>query len=221
MLLAEPQLTARDVLRIFHGDEPFLFLGAAFTTIGLLCAALSLLRRRLDKMLLWLAAFAFLYGQRLWLDTGLLGITLAGNGLFADIRWIVNFLVPVPAFLFFEAAGLLPRRGKLYTGILVSMFLGLAVATLIFGRLPILHLINNVLVIAALPFILVRTYLQGAVNRDFVVMRRGLLCFVLLALWDNTMGERWLHRTVEPYGFAVFLGCLGYVAARRALRCDE
>jgi sigma-B regulation protein RsbU (phosphoserine phosphatase) len=221
MLLAEPQLTARDVLRIFHGDEPFLFLGAAFTTIGLLCAALSLLRRRFDRMLLWLAAFAFLYGQRLWLDTGLLGITLAGNGLFADIRWVTNFLVPVPAFLFFEAAGLLPRRGKLYTGILVSLFLGLAVATLIFGRLSILHLINNVLVIAALPFILVRTYLQGAVNRDFVVMRRGLLCFVLLALWDNTMGERWLHRTVEPYGFAVFLGCLGYVTARRTLQRDE
>ncbi len=58
-------------------------------------------------------------------------------------------------------------------------------------------------------------------NRDFVVMRRGLLCFVVLALWDNTMGERWLHRTFEPYGFAVFLGCLGYVAARRTLTRDE
>ncbi len=221
MVLADMQMTPDDVLRIFHGDEPFLFLGAAFTTVGLLCACFSLLRRRFDAMLLWLAAFAFLYGQRLWLDTGLLGLMLAGKELFANLRWITNFLVPVPAFLFFEAAGLLPRRGKLYTAILVSIFLGLATATLIVGRQPVLHTINNVVVIAALPFILVRTYLQGAVNRDFVVMRRGLLCFVVLALWDNTMGERWLHRTVEPYGFAVFLGCLGYVAARRTLQRDE
>jgi phosphoserine phosphatase RsbU/P len=221
MVLADTQMTPDDVLRIFHGDELFLFLGAAFTTVGLLCAGFSLLRRRFDAMLLWLAAFAFLYGQRLWLDTGLLGLMLAGKELFANIRWITNFLVPVPAFLFFEASGLLPRRGKLFTGILVSIFLGLAAATLIVGRQPVLHTINNVIIIAALPFILVRTYLQGAVNRDFVVMRRGLLCFVVLALWDNTMGERWLHRTVEPYGFVVFLACLGYVAARRTLQRDE
>jgi sigma-B regulation protein RsbU (phosphoserine phosphatase) len=221
MCLIDSPLTTNDVLRIFHRDEPFLFLGAAFTTIGILCAAFSLLRRRLDAMLLWLAAFAFLYGQRLWLDTGLLGITLGGKELFANLRWIVNFLVPVPAFLYFEAAGLLPRRGKLFTGILVAIFLGLAAATLVVGRQPILHHINNVIVIAALPFILVRTYLQGAVDRGFVVIRRGLLCFVVLALWDNTMGERWLHRSVEPYGFAVFLACLGYVTARRTLQRDE
>ena len=90
-----------------------------------------------------------------------------------------------------------------------------------FGRLPILHTINNVAVIAALPFVLVRTYLQGAVNRDFIIMRRGLLCFVVLALWDNTLGYFWLHRVLEPYGFAAFLGCLGYVAARRALQRDR
>ena len=111
--------------------------------------------------------------------------------------------------------------GKFFTAALTILFLGLALTTLLAGRLSILHTINNVAVIAALPFVLVRTYLQGAVNRDFVIMRRGLFCFVLLALWDNTLGDYWLHRTVEPYGFAVFLGCLGYVAARRALQRDR
>ena len=90
-----------------------------------------------------------------------------------------------------------------------------------FGQVRIFHTINNVTVIAALPFVLVRTYLQGPVHRDFVIMRRGLLCFVLLALWDNTMGDYWLHRNIEPYGFAVFLACLGYVAARRTLQRDR
>jgi len=222
MLAPEVQFTAKQVLSAFHHDEPFLFLGASFTTVALLCAAISLLRRKFDALLLWLAAFAFLYGQRMWLNTQILDFTLAGEPLFGRINWAINFLTPVPAFLFFQTAGLLPRRGKLFTTALVSLFLGLAITTLLVGQLKILHTINNVAVIAALPFVLVRTYLQGSTNRDFVIMRRGLLCFVVLALWDNTLGDFWLRRrSLEPYGFAAFLGCLGYVAARRALQRDR
>ena len=221
MLALDTQLTASEVLRAFHRDEPFLFLGAAFNTVAILSGALSLLRRKVDPLLLWLAAFAFLYGFRLWLITGIVNIALAGNSYFGRINWAINFLTPIPAFLFFQTAGLLPRRQRLFTVSLISLFLGLAVATLLFGRVPVFHTVNNIAVIAALPFVLVRTYLQGAVNRDFVIMRRGLLCFVVLALWDNTLGDFWLHRSIEPYGFAVFLSCLGYVAARRALQRDR
>jgi len=221
MLLAETQLSASEVLSAFHRDEPSLFLGAAFSTIGLVCASFSLLRRRFDALLVWLGVFAFLYGQRMWLDTNLLGITLAGQELFARIRWGVTFLTPIPAFLFFQSAGLLPRRGKIFTGILISLFASLALATFVVGRLPVLHTINNVAVIAALPFVLVRTYMLGSVNRDVVIMRRGLLCFVVLALCDNTLGPYLLRQRIEPYGFAVFLACLGYVAAHRTLRRDQ
>jgi sigma-B regulation protein RsbU (phosphoserine phosphatase) len=221
MSLIDAPLTAGQVLRIFHRDEPFLFLGAAFATVALLCAGFSLLRRKFDTLLLWLAAFAFLYGARMWLDTGLLAITLAGKPTFVRLRDVVNFLTPIPAFLFFQSAGLIPRRGKPFMVVLIGLFFALAVTTAVVGRMPILHLINNTAVIAALPWVLVRTYLQGAVNRDFVVMRRGLLCFVLLAMWDNTLGVPVLHTTLEPYGFAVFLACLGYVAARRTMKRDE
>jgi sigma-B regulation protein RsbU (phosphoserine phosphatase) len=220
MSLIEAPLTANEVLRLFHRDEPFLFLGAAFTTVALLCAALSLLRRKFDALLLWLAAFAFLYGQRLWLDTNILGVTLQGEELFGRIRWAVSFLTPVPAFFFFQSAGLIPRRGRPFMFILVFLFLGLAITTLMVGRIPVFHTINNVLVIGALPWLLLRTYLQGRVSRDFVIMRWGLLCFVVLALWDNTIGDLWRWRNIEPYGFAVFLCCLGYVAARRTLSRD-
>jgi phosphoserine phosphatase RsbU/P len=218
MFAPDAQLTAAEVLRAFHHDEPFLFLGAAFTTVAILCAALSLLRRKFDPLLLWLAAFAFLYGQRLWLETDIVNIIVDRQPYFGRINWIINFLTPIPAFLFFQTAGLLPRRQKAFAASLISLFLGLALGTLFFGRLPIFHTINNVAVIAALPFVLVRTYLQGKVNRDFVIMRRGLLCFVLLALWDNTLGDFWRQRSIEPYGFAVFLSCLGYVAARQTLQ---
>jgi sigma-B regulation protein RsbU (phosphoserine phosphatase) len=85
----------------------------------------------------------------------------------------------------------------------------------------LLRTINGVLVIAALPWVLIRTYLMGKRDHDFVVLRRGLSIFVLLALWDNTLGGRWLKYTIEPYGFAVLLACLGYVAARRTLERDQ
>src|SRR5580700_3529332 len=123
MCLIDAPLTANEVLRLFHRDEPFLFLGAAFTTVALLCAAFSVLRRKFDPLLLWLAAFAFLYGQRLWLETNLLGITLAGKETFLRLRWAVNFLTPVPAFFFFQSAGLIPRRGRPFMFALVFLFL--------------------------------------------------------------------------------------------------
>jgi sigma-B regulation protein RsbU (phosphoserine phosphatase) len=221
MFLADTQLTANDVLRVFHRDEPFLFLGAAFTTVGLLCACLSLLRRRFDALLVWLALFAFLYGQRLWLDTRILDITLGGQELFGRIRWAVSFLTPIPGFLFFQASGLLPRRGKIFTGVLVVVFFLLAAATLALGRIEILHTVNNYLVIVALPVLLVRSWWRRNTAPDSTVMRWGLLCFIVLALWDNSVGAKWLHSSIEPYGFAVFLGCLGYVAARRTLNRDQ
>ncbi|MGA7110753.1 MAG: PP2C family protein-serine/threonine phosphatase [Terracidiphilus sp.] len=221
MLLMDAQLSAREVLRIFHQDEPALFLGSAFTTVGIVTGAFCLLRRRFDALLVWLGVFAFLYGQRMWFDTGILHVTLAGNQFFANLRWAVNFLVPIPAFFFFQAAGLLARRGKVITAVLSIVFLSLAVAVFVVGRLPLLHTINNVLVIAALPWVLLRAFLLGKHDHDFVVLRSGLFCFVALALWDNTLGLLWFRFNLEPYGFAILLGCLGYVAARRVLERDQ
>jgi phosphoserine phosphatase RsbU/P len=221
MVLPDPQLSAREVLRVFHQDEPALFLGAAFTTVGLVTEAFCVVRRRFDALLVWLGVFAILYGQRMWLDTGLLHLTLRGNEFFLRLRWMVDFIVPIPAFLFFQAAGLLAGRGKLVTALFSGLFLGLAAAVFFFGRLPLLHTINNVAVIAALPWVLVRTFLMGKNDHDFVVIRRGLFCFVVLALWDNLGGAAWLEMDVEPYGFAALLGCLGYVAARRVLKRDQ
>jgi sigma-B regulation protein RsbU (phosphoserine phosphatase) len=221
MVQLDAQLSAREVLRVFHRDEPVLFLGAAFTTVGLMTEAFCLVRRRFDALLVWLGVFAILYGQRMWLDMGLLYLTLGGSEFLLRLRWIVDFIVPIPAFLFFQAAGLLAGRGKLLTAIFSSLFLSLAVAVFFVGRAPALHTINNVVVIAALPWVLVRTFRMGKNDHDFVIMRRGLFCFVVLALWDNLGGAAWLGFDIEPYGFAVLLGCLGYVAARRALERDQ
>lgn len=221
MYLSQATVTAQDLLRIFHRDEPALFLGAAFNTVALVCVGVCLVRRRLNALLLWLAVFAHLYGQRLWLETDLLQFSLGQSPLFHRIHWAISFLVPVPAFFFFQAAGLLPRRSKLVTGILSVTFLSMAVVSFARGHIELLHTINNVIVVLALIGILIRAYRQGSQDRDFVILRRGLLCFAAVALWDNFGGAHWLQMDLEPYGFAVLLGSLGYVAARRTFERDE
>jgi sigma-B regulation protein RsbU (phosphoserine phosphatase) len=220
MILVDTQLTASEVLRAFHHDEPFLFLGAAFTTVGIVSIAFCVLRRRFDALLVWMAIFAVLYGQRLWMQSNLLHMTLPDENFLGLLGSVFDYLVPIPAFLFFLSAGLLGRRGKVVTAVLISMFLSLLAATLIFGPIPSFHLINNILIVITLPSLVVRSFLQRSADRDFVVIRRGLICFVVLAVWDNTIGAYLVPSRIEPYGFAVLLACLGYVAARRSLARD-
>jgi phosphoserine phosphatase RsbU/P len=221
MLVADTQLTASEVLRAFHHDEPLLFLGAAFTTVGLVAIALCVLRRRFDALLVWLAIFSALYGQRLTMQSDLLGMSVPAGNFLNLLRAIANFLVPVPAFLFFQSAGLLGKRGKAVVALTTTLFLCLVVAALFGAPLDVLHRINNVLVIIALPGLALRSLLHRHADRDYVIFRRGLICFIGFAIWDNTLGD-YLHlRNVEPYGFAIFLACMGYVAARRTLERDQ
>ncbi|MGA8090440.1 MAG: SpoIIE family protein phosphatase [Terracidiphilus sp.] len=221
MFALDAQLTAGEVLRAFHHDEPKLILGAAFTTVAVIAIGICVIRRRFDPLLVWLAIFAHLYGQRLWLDSSILSMTVPSSEFFHRLRAAVNPLIPVPGFIFFQVAGLLPKRGKIFTYSLVAIFLGITVTTFLYGRIPVLHALNNTLVIIALIAVLVHSVRQGSKDRDYVVLRRGLLCFVALALWDNTAGNYLNMSETEPYGFAIFLASMGYVAAGRTLRRDK
>jgi len=221
MLLFQTPLTAGEVLSAFHQDEASLFLGAAFNTIALIFLGFCLVRRRWNALLVWLGLFAGLYGMRMWMESDFLRFLL-GHGEFVHrFRHAINYLVPVPAFFFFQSAGLLPRRGKLITGVLAVFFGSLAAITMFGVSGSLVSTVNNIVVIVALFWVLLRAYTQGSRDRDFVILRRGLLCFALLAFWDNLGGARWLHFDLEPYGFAVFLASLGYVAAGRILRREE
>jgi sigma-B regulation protein RsbU (phosphoserine phosphatase) len=219
MYLVAAQLTANDVLRAYHHDEPFLFLAAAFITVAIIAAAFCLIRRRFDPLLVYLALFAYLYGQRLRLYTDILSIGRVHNDFFINLRAAINYLVPIPAFGFFEAAGLLGRKGKLIVIALSSLFLGLVIATLVFGPHRRFDDINSIIVILAIPAVAVRSHLMRTRDPDYGVLRLGLLCFVIPAIWDN-IRDFWVPSKIEPYGFALFLASLGYVAARRTVRRD-
>ena len=222
MYVMGPQISASDVLSAFHHDAAYLFLGAATVAVGLISAAFAVLRRKPDLLLIYFALFAVLYGSRLWIQANLLQIGLEGSAFYFRLRSGIDFIVPVPAMLFFNAAGLLDRGGRMVGYVLAVVSTVLALATFITGPTAGYHFVNNIVVIAALLALTVLSVTGERKDQDFIVVRRGLLIFVVFALWDNVKGVLNLYSPqIEPFGFAAFLGALGYVAARRTLRRDQ
>jgi phosphoserine phosphatase RsbU/P len=216
-----PQLTAEHVLGIFRHVEFYLFLGAAFATFGLISAAFSILRRKFDAMLLWLALFAVVYGLRLWLQLGTIALLVHSSDLFYRMRDASNYLVPIPAFFYFQAAGFLGRYGRRIALALAIPFLCIFVGTLWLGHKNSFDLANNLIVILSLIALLIESIRRKATDEDFNILRWGIAVFVAFALYDNISGAFGSHPFKEPLGFAIFLAVLGFVAARRALSRDQ
>lgn len=219
MVLLDTELTASQVLRVFHRDEIFLFLGSAFTTVGLVIGGFMIIRRRFDVLLFWLALFAIFYGQRMWMRSELLAMIIPPSTFFARLKSIIDFLVALPAFFFFDATGFLGKPGKILTLVASGVLLCVIVAAIAGAPMGPLRTINNVVVICALLILAVELLRRPIPDKNFVVARNGLLIFAAFALWNNLGGV--LGYKSEPYGFGIFLGCLGYVAARRALERDQ
>ena len=217
MLAFDAQITAAEVLRAFHHDEPFLFLGAAFNTVTIILIGLCVIRRKVDGMLLSLAWFAHLYGIRLWINSDLLRLSIPPSEFFHRLSAAVDYLVPVPAFIFFHFAGFLGKMGKFITPIFIVLFLVLSAGSMLFGTHAAFRYINNSVIAIALVAVAFRWFRRMVHDRDSRVIGVGLLCFILPSLSDNIFGPS----RIEPYGFAILLTCLGYVAARRTLQRDR
>jgi sigma-B regulation protein RsbU (phosphoserine phosphatase) len=219
MVLLDSELTASQVLRVFHRDEIFLFLGSAFTTVGLVICAFLIIRRRFDALLFWLALFAILYGQRLWMRSELLAMVIPPSAFFMRLQVIVNFLVALPAFFFFQATGFLGKPGRILTAAACVVLLCITVAAVLGAPLAPLSKVNNIVVICALLVLVIESLRSPVRDKDFIVARNGLLIFAAFALWNNLGGV--LGYKSEPYGFGIFLACLGYVAARQTIQRDQ
>src|SRR5579859_5155542 len=212
-------LTADQVLRVFHRDEVYLFLGAAFATVGLISAALAFLGRKFDPLLLWLGVFSFLYGNRLWLQTGLLDLMVPPTTFFHELRESSNYLVTIPAFFYMRSAGFLGRLRNWLTYPLTAIMLYLTVGVFIVGPLPHFKIVNRVTVVVAVLLLAIRFIRETSPTREFRILRLGMLAFAAPVLWDNVVGPHFPIR-LEPFGFAVFLATLGYIAARRNVDRD-
>ena len=215
------ELTTEQVLQAFRRDGPSLFLGAMIMTVGLVASAFYTLRRKHDPILLYFAFFAGLYGLRMWIKADLVSLNMQNWSFFPRLRSAIDFVVPIPAFLFFNSAGFLQRWSKVFTDVLGIVFGAFALATLAIGVRSIFYEITGVLIIGALGVLVARSARTRA-NQDFVVIRRGLVIFVAFAVWENIRGVLNLRLPdVEPIGFVAFLLALGYVAARQTLLRDQ
>jgi len=222
MYAPDAHLTASQVLRTFHHDEFYLFLGAAFTALGLVSIAFAFLSRKFDAMLFWLAVFAILYGQRLWLQLELLTMMVPPSAFFRSLKISSNYLVPIPGFFYFAAAGFLGRYGRKIAIAVAVPFLCLFIGTFLVGPKPSFGMINNFIVVLSLIALAIQSLARKNSDRDFVIVRRGIVVFVLFALYDNispAFGN--YHQKYEPVGFGIFLATLGYVAATRSIHRDQ
>ena len=189
--------------------------------VGVIAGALALIRRKHDSLLIYFCFFAVLYGSRLWVQAGLLELTLQGSPFYLRLRTAIDYLVIVPAFLFMNATGLMTGIGRVAGYVLVVVGTLLCAATFVFGPVAWFQTVNNVSVILSLLVLAVQFMRRAGADNDFVVIRRGMLIFAVSALVDNVVGIHWSSPHIEPYGFVALLAALGYVAARRALQRDE
>jgi sigma-B regulation protein RsbU (phosphoserine phosphatase) len=213
-------MTANQVLRAFRHDAPSLLFGAMIMAVGLVAAAVSEIRRKHDPILIYLAFLAGLYGLRMWLQSGMF-LMMQDWSFYPRISSAIDYVVPIPAFLFLDAAGFLHRRTRnaLYgVGIVLAL---LALATLAVGRQNIFYTVNAVLIIAALTTLVLISMSRRPLNRDAVVIRRGLLIFAAFIFWENFRNLLGISLpNIEPIGFVAFLVALGYVAARQTIERD-
>ena len=221
MLLPDPQFARSDILRIFNHAQIYLFLGASITTVGVVSACFSLLRRRFDPLLLWFALFAILYGLRLEMNYQLLWAFGLRPAVFRRIVIAVGYLVPIPAFFFFRILNVLGRTGRIISNVVWPIVLCIALLTLAVGSRDIFRLINNAVVITALVVVIVALLRIRGGSTDLALIRRGLFIFIAAALYDNVSEIFGRYYNIEPFFFVVLLVCLGIVAGRRTLANEQ
>src|ERR1700683_1248604 len=216
-----PELTANQVLQAFRHDAPSLLFGAIIMAVGVVAAVFSVLRRKYDRLLVYLGLLAVLYGLRMWMQSQLLLLTMQEWPFYARVASAIDFVVPVPAILFLDAAGFLHRKMRSGTDVMEGILALLALGTLAVGRQNIFYTINAVLIIAALTTLVLISMGRRSADRDAVVIRRGLLIFAAFIFWENFRSILGIRLPdIEPIGFLALLTALVYVAARQTLQRD-
>jgi sigma-B regulation protein RsbU (phosphoserine phosphatase) len=228
MYVTAAEVSSAEVIAAFQRDAPYLFLGAALVAVGVVAAAFSLVRRKFDLLLIDFALFAVIYGARLWLQSGVLELSLPHTVFLSRLRVALDYVILIPAVLFFNSLWVPKWFDRIITYAVTTFGAGLAAATFITGPSPAYRLVNNVVVIAILIVLFVRfTYAKqrdrsSSAQADYVVIRGGLVVFIVFALWDNLSGVLSISSPrTEPFAFVIFLGSLGYVAARRTLQREQ
>lgn len=133
MLSFAPGIDAADVLATFRHDGPYLLAGAAFVTAGLLAAGCAAVQRKRDLLLFYFALLAALYGLRLWIQSDLITLLEHNSAIHWRVRAAVDYLMPIPALLFFNSVGLVKKWTAIAAYIFAFVGIARTLAVLITG----------------------------------------------------------------------------------------
>ncbi len=151
----------------------------------------------------------------------MMAIIVGPSALFEILRSIIDYVLPLPAFIFLSIAGFLSRGMTRLAYVLGILLFALLVSTVLWGPLPLFGRIHDIAMSVALVVLIVQSLRRRDEVRDFVIMRRGLLIYLVFLLGSYIAGLFGVRLRLEPYGFAILLGALCYVAAQQTLRRDQ
>jgi phosphoserine phosphatase RsbU/P len=216
----EVQAQMRSLLRT---ELATIVLAVVISVFALSALAVHFLRPRSDdRLLLWFGLFAGIYGTRLMARADTVQVLFGAPPRFwAYLEASLNYAIVIPALLFGETLygkgwkslfRLFVRLMAVYApfAILLGILLGEPLAAPDSGTI----LLILALVLFTLDY--VAGYRPPPVSEGRV-LAIGTLVFMLSVLNEHLVQANLLpwSRHLEPYGFFVFICCLGYVAARR------
>jgi sigma-B regulation protein RsbU (phosphoserine phosphatase) len=188
---------------------------------GALACLLFLVRlKRKDYSLIYFGLGSLLYGLRLFIN---------GTASYLEHKWDrldlpITLLVGIPLFLFIAETTAWKTATKWIVG-LAGFVAGFGIASLFLGlSLYVVQTLNHIAVLMIGPTLMIMLFVPlRAANRDIRVLRIGFLVFMLFVIYTNLVGIKLIRGNgdLEFIGFILFLGCLGYVAARRTQRNEE
>jgi len=199
----------------------------AILTMGVALVAFvlqSLRRRTRDRTLFWFGVFAFFYGLRVLLQTGVMLYLVDRSSLGYAIR-LITFTIGIPAVMF--AWNLVSDRLALAPRIVLIINALLAIASVAFysnERVQnALDQLNSVLVIGFTLAYLIYIFLPRCENISGIKALRAIfLVLGLFVLYANLAGALFQRRLdIEFIGFFIFICSLGYLTAERSFRNEE
>ena len=216
-----------DLRRVLLADSVPLALCGCLLLIGLLALVVAALLRRRAAALLWMAAFAGLYACRLLIRTETFHLCVgAPRDVWEYLAAAITYAIPIPIVLFAREMFSAWRRFWTLGALGLTTFAVCAIASdAILERPFAASTPNNVIAIGFFVGVLGWVLRSGpARSQELRMMQLGALAVILAAIADNLRGLRivaFRGSDLEPFGFTLFIGCLGAVAVRRALREGE
>lgn len=217
-------------LSLLRGQAGYILLGTVFLFVGLNACAIAIIRRRGElRILASFGLFIGMYGARLLVEAAsVLGI-VPNLGWPALLIAIVDYLLVVPAFLFWGEMSLGNLRRLSQAGAIVGVGIGTIGLGAFFTTgssdrfLPYNHLlaISMLLVLGIVALI-------PKLSRKFFVIQSRVLAVSMpviasVALWVNLGGLLGfpIPPYIEPPFFALFFLSIAYVAAQRVFASER